>query len=112
MSSGTVASWLASRTPVPPGQLASRIEQFVATPTAGGVTGVAPVERLLDAAEGAMRAVLHDGCLTRDSALDLLAVDALVTYAFEAAADRPEDLEMLATGALARIAALAEPYRA
>ena len=112
MSSGTVASWLASRTPAPPAQLASRIEQFVAATTAASDTDAAPVERLLAAAEGAMRAVLHDGCLTRNSALDLLAVDALVTYAFEAAADRPEDLEMLATGALARIAALAEPYRA
>jgi len=112
MSSGTVASWLASRTPPPPGQLASRIAQFVATPTDAGATGVAPVERLLDAATDAMSALLHDGCLTRNSALDLLAVDALVTYAFEAAADRPDELEMLATGALARIAALAEPYRA
>ena len=111
MSSGTVARWLASRTPAPPIQLASRIEHLVATASAGHDTAVPPVERLLDAADATMRGLLRDGCLTRESALDLLAVDALVTYAFEAAADRPEDLEALATGALARIAALAEPYQ-
>ena len=59
-----------------------------------------------------MRELLLDGCLTRDSALELLAVDAIVTYAFEASADRPERLEDIAGAALARIAALAEPYDA
>jgi hypothetical protein len=57
-----------------------------------------------------MVGVLHDGCLTRSGALDLLAVDALVTYAFEAAADDPHSLEARTSAALARIAALAEPY--
>ena len=42
-----------------------------------------------------MRALLPDGCLTRQSALELLAVDAIVTYAFEAAA-------AIITAALAR----------
>jgi len=56
--------------------------------------------------------VLGDGCLTRDSAIDLLAIDAIVTYAFEAAADDPERLEARTRGALERIAALAEPYPA
>lgn len=111
MSAGTVAGWLASRTPAPPTQLASRIEHLVTTASAGHNSALAPVELLLDAAERTMRGLLLDGCLTRESALDLLAVDALVTYAFEAAADRPEELEALATGALARIAALAEPYQ-
>jgi hypothetical protein len=59
-----------------------------------------------------MRSLLGDGCLTRASALDLLAVDAIVTYAFEAAADEPGRLERRASDALARIAALAEPYQA
>ena len=67
---------------------------------------------LLDAAGEAMATLLHDGCLTRSSALDLLAVDALVTYAFESAADEPERIDAHAHQALATIAALAEPYRA
>jgi hypothetical protein len=69
-------------------------------------------DELLDAAREAMATLLHDGCLTRSSALDLLAVDALVTYAFESAADEPERIDASAHQALATIAALAEPYRA
>jgi len=43
----------------------------------------------------------------RESALDLLTVDALVTYAFEAAAGAPESLEATATAAMIRLAATA-----
>ena len=70
------------------------------------------MEDLVASAEDAMRTLLSDGCLTRSSALDLLAIDALITYAFEAAADEPERLEMRAKRALASIAALTEPYQA
>jgi hypothetical protein len=70
-----------------------------------------PSDALLDAAEMAMAEVLRDGCLTRECGLDLLVVDALVTYAFEAAADDPEQLDARTAAALSRIAALAEPYR-
>jgi hypothetical protein len=65
---------------------------------------------LVDMSEASMTRLLLDGCLTRDCALDLLAVDALVTYAFEAASDEPSNLEERAGRALARIAALAQPY--
>jgi hypothetical protein len=69
-------------------------------------------DRLLAAAEHEMTILLTNGCLTRDTALDLLAVDALVTYAFEAAADDPATLEDRAKQTLARIAALAESHSA
>jgi len=59
-----------------------------------------------------MADMLRVGCLTRDSALDLLAVDALVTYAVEAAADDPDRLDARTEAALARIAELAKPYDA
>lgn len=65
---------------------------------------------LLDAAEQAMTTLLDGGCLTRESGLDLLAVDALVTYAFEAAADDPGQLDACARTALVRLAGLAERY--
>jgi transposase len=71
-----------------------------------------PADTLLDVAESAMVTLLRDGCLTRESALELLAVDALVTYAFEAATDEPDALDARTKGALARIAALADAYRA
>lgn len=48
-------------------------------------------------------------CAQRDRALDLLAVDALVTYAFEAAAEQPDTLAKRATEAMLSIARLASP---
>jgi hypothetical protein len=78
---------------------------------AGGATlDAAAADALLDVADAVMRDVLVAGCLTRDAALDLLAVDALVTYAFEAAADDPARLDDRTDRALARIAALARPH--
>ena len=69
-----------------------------------------PADALLDAAAAAMADVLRDGCLTRNAGLALLAVDALVTYAFEAAADDPQQLDARSRSAMATIAALAEPH--
>lgn len=102
-----LGDWLASRDPAPPRPLAARIAALATT--GGPPSGTTPASELLQAAEAAMREVLREGCLTRESALELLAVDGLVTYAFEAAADHPESLELLAGDALARIAALAAP---
>ena len=79
---------------------------------AGAASDRSLPDALLDAGITAMSAVLGDGCLTRNSALDLLAVDALVTYAFEAAAEEPELLETRTKHAMTRIAALAAPYEA
>jgi hypothetical protein len=69
----------------------------------------APV--LLDAAESLLRTLLASSP-GREGALDLLAVDALVTYAFEAAADAPATLERQANEAMTRIAALAAEAQA
>jgi hypothetical protein len=107
-ASAPVSAWIRGRNPAPPPQLVARIDELVA--------GVAPqaavADTLIDAAQAAMTRLLSQACLTRDSALDLLAVDALVTYAFEAAADDPEHFEARTQRALARISALAEPYQA
>jgi hypothetical protein len=98
------AAWLASRTPVPPGALASRIGALYGA-------GSAPMsaERCVDAAALAVGALLADGATSRASALDLLAADALATYAFELASDRPRELAALADAAMRRFAALAAP---
>lgn len=105
---GAVAAWLRARSPEPPSQLLARIDEMLGP----GAPDGPPADVLLGAAESEMTRLLRDGCLTRESALDLLAVDALVTYAFEAAAEDPATLEALTTRALARIAALAESYSA
>jgi hypothetical protein len=109
-----VADWLATRTPAPPRHLRERVDALCASRDARRAASddATIAEQLLDVAEDAMRGLLPDGCLTRRSALELLAVDAIVTYAFEASADQPERLEELAGVALARIAALTEPYDA
>jgi len=99
-----VPDWIRGRSPAPPVQLLARVTAM----TAGTVIETTAAAALISAGEAGMGAVLRGGCLTRDSALDLLAVDALVTYAFEAAADEPEALETLSSEALRRIAALAE----
>jgi hypothetical protein len=63
-------------------------------------------ETLLGAGERLVRGLLEVDATSRDSALDLLAADALVTYAFEAASERPADLARRAAVAMARIARL------
>ena len=108
MESTPLSGWMEARTPAPPQELVPRIQRMIG----GGATGSCPADALVDSSVAAMRQLLVDGCLTRESGLDLLAVDALVTYAFEAAADEPVELEERAERALARIAALAESYSA
>ena len=107
---GPLSAWIRGRSPAPPPQLLSRIERVAEASSPANAPANAPADALLDAASAAMADVLRDGCLTRGSALALLAVDAVVTYAFEAAADDPERLETRTEAALARIADLARPY--
>ena len=101
----TVGEWLAARTPAPPAALRLRLESQLA----GALTRdrrEAPA-LLLDAGERLVATLLATGSTTRDSALDLLTADALVTYAFEAASEFPTDLADRAAEAMVRIAGLA-----
>ena len=60
---------------------------------------------LLLASESLLRSVLAERSrVARDGALDLLAADACVTWAFEAAADEPSSLGARAAGAMRRFA--------
>lgn len=102
----TVADWLARRTPPPPPALLTRLQQLLA-PYADRPSSEAP-QSCLAAGEWQLAALLAHGDTARNSALDLLAADALVSYAFEAAADAPETLEQLATDAMTRIAEIPE----
>ena len=95
--------WLSTRTPAPPDALARRISVIVAgTPPANDTSA-----QLIDAAERTLRALLRVNATQRDAALDLLAADALVTYAFELAASSPSTLEALATDAMRRLSSIA-----
>jgi hypothetical protein len=100
----TIGEWLATRTPAPPGLLETRVRDMLAD-TVNDDVSVAP-DRLLDAAERTVAALLAEGRTGRESAADLLAADALVTYAFEAAGSDPENVVRFARVAMARLARL------
>ena len=56
-----------------------------------------------------LRGVLRDGPVARDVALELLAADALATYAFEAEGDAPGDLDARCGWAMRYFSSIADP---
>lgn len=101
----TVGGWLNAREPAPPVRLAARLELAVRDHATRPTTDT--VESLLEMCESLLRDVVARPAAGRESALDLLAADALATYAFEAAADASKSLEQSARDAMTRIGALA-----
>jgi hypothetical protein len=100
----THARWRDAVTPPPPAALAAAVEAHLASPDP-----VTP-DAYLEAAVRLLAALLKDGCISRENALDLLVADALVTYAFEAASNEtPADIIERAQRAMTRIAAFAAP---
>jgi hypothetical protein len=97
-------AWLGSRTPAPSPELGGRIAELAA-PFDAAPGGVA--DRCLLAAERALQRLLAGSAATRDAALDLLAIDALVTYAFESASDEPHRIIDLARDAMIRLSTVA-----
>lgn len=100
----TVGDWFDALTPAPPDGLRVRLSTLL-HPFAQLPMRQVP-EACLDAGERLLDELLASGSTSRSTALDLLAVDALITYAFQAAADEPALLDTRAAHALARIAAL------
>ena len=100
----TLAAWLDERRPTPPAALRARIDSALGGNLHADVGDVA--DTLLAAGERLVASLLDDDATSRGSAIDLLAADALVTYSFEAASERPADLSARAAAAMARIAAL------
>ncbi len=102
-----LAKWIASRTPKAPDRLVERVREVIATHPEWERLPVA--EALVSAGESLLAEVLadRDGG-ARDAALDLLAADACITWAFEAAADNPESLVKRAEDAMRRLAAVAK----
>lgn len=103
----TVGDWLAVLDPPPPAALATRLRELLAHAMTRPAVDVPAI--CLAAGEEVLKTLLESGATARGSALDLLAVDALVTYAFQASADFPEELELRAKIAMSRIAEL--PYQ-
>ena len=99
-------SWLDGRQPAAPEALRERIAELVTEHPEW--ESMPRKEALLLASEVLMKDVLAAAPKDREAALDLLAGDACVTYAFEAAADEPDELGALADHAMQRIAKLAD----
>lgn len=97
----TVGDWLAALTPLPPPALATRLRELMQPYM--NCPGSEVPDVLLEAGERALEELLSENATSRESALDLLAIDALVTYAFEACSDFPEELEAKTRSALTRI---------
>jgi hypothetical protein len=89
---------MSDRNPQPPEELDSAMRR--ALDNKSGTSA-----ELLDAAERLLDRVLRTDCEARESALDLLTVDALMTRALEIAAKDPKLLEEFPEQAMHRIAA-------
>jgi hypothetical protein len=100
-----VLSWLQDREPQPPRALADQLDAVVraapdslfATDSLGAAIANVALARL--------RAVTRRPGVAYDTAMDLLAADALVTYAFEAAAEENGDVLELARRVLSEVSA-------
>jgi hypothetical protein len=94
-------SWIDRRSGGVPPRLRARVRDALG----GDVADVDVTAACIDAADTLLRDLLARESTGRDVALDLLTVDALVTYAFEAAAGDPASLRAHAAAAAARFAA-------
>ncbi|MBM3907863.1 MAG: hypothetical protein FJ363_07280 [Gemmatimonadetes bacterium] len=101
----SLLTWLEARHPTAPTALRQRIAELIASHPEW--EALSRAEAMLQAGELLMRDVLAAAPKDRVAALDLLAADACVTYAFEAAADAPSDFVARADEAMQRIARLA-----
>ena len=104
----TIGEWLDSRAPVPPELLAARVREVIGPALARGSSEA--LGRCLDAADSLLVSLCSDPEAGRERALDLLTADALVTYAFEAAADHPFDLSDIAAVAMRRVGDVAAEF--
>ncbi len=104
-STTSVGDWLRNLEPPPPEALRARIFELVEPFSSQSVSMVPDL--FLDAGERLLHKLLRSGTTTRDAALELLAVDALVTYAFQAAASESWTLDERAAAAMRRIASSA-----
>lgn len=96
--------WLDARTPEAPPALRARIALVLREHPEW--ESVSHAEALLKASQALLREVLAAEPKDREAALALLAADACITYAFEAAAESPSTFGAVADHAMESIAKL------
>lgn len=102
MTRERVLSWLASREPAAPPPLRERLERFVGE-VPGERLGSTMTEAMSALCTFALEASLAKGEAGDEAAMDLLAADALVTYAFESAAEEGVEVNPVATKLLVEV---------
>ena len=102
------AEWLTSRMPEAPPALKARVRELLASHPEWD--RLPRADAFIQASELLLRRVLEGGAIARANALDLLAADACVTWAFEAAADDPASIAAHAERATQGIAAIAAEF--
>lgn len=100
MTTWTLSEWVESRTPEAPAELRAHMARDL---DAGGDAPTDIAQAFMNACEAALDRVLDSADASRETALDLLSADAYVTYAFEAAAEDPGRVLVLADQAMRRI---------
>ncbi|MGI8842391.1 MAG: hypothetical protein ACR2HZ_01735 [Gemmatimonadaceae bacterium] len=100
----TVAEWVLDRAPDAPESLTGAV--CVALGSDGELPATRAADVLMAAAERALARFVSGGVQARDGALPLLTIDALVTFALEAAAEHPDEIEDRARRAMIRLASL------
>lgn len=100
----SVAEWIGRREPAPPPALAARVQRLAEE----APEGMAIPEAMIAVSALALRRLLDRGETARDGALELLAADALATYAFEAQSDTPEELDARCTWAMGYLSRVVE----
>ena len=103
----TIGEWLKLRDPQPPAELMAGLERALG-PALHEPFDKATAE-FLAAAERMLRELVASGETGRPVAADLLTIDALTTYAVEAATETLDDLPDFAKDAMARFANVIQP---
>ena len=103
----TIGEWLQARQPRPPAELMTSLEAALG-PTLNEDVSKATAS-FLAGAEKMLRGLVAAGETGRPVAGDLLTIDALTTYAVEAAAEALDTMPDFAEDAMARFANIIQP---
>lgn len=101
----TFDAWLAARASGVPAELRVRLHELLSDELRA-LPPASAVERLPEVAWERLASVLDRGGASRDAALDLLALDAIVTYALELSASVGGDIAARSQRLLERLVAM------
>jgi hypothetical protein len=104
-----VRDWVGERLPTAPPALRERVTFQLGD--AGRAASGEAAEQLAAAGVRVVDSLISTDCAARQNAIDLLAADALVTYAIESAADTSRDFAAAMDAMVMQIAALVEQAR-